>query len=120
MAILGSSRGYRRAGGKAACGESADLLAQGDLVGARKLHEEVFEVRRRLLGAEHPATAISAWNLFRTLGQMGDHAAAQSILARDLLWLLDRDPATLGADQREIQEMIRKLPRLRLTRSLIP
>ncbi len=25
---------------------------------------------------------------------------------RDLLWLLDRDPATLGADQRKIREYV--------------
>ncbi len=27
-------------------------------------------------------------------------------LERDLFWLLDRDPATLGADQRQIREYV--------------
>ena len=33
---------------------AATLRAQGDLAGARKLHEEVLDIRRRVLGPEHP------------------------------------------------------------------
>jgi hypothetical protein len=28
------------------------------------------------------------------------------VLERDLLWLLDRNPVTLGADQRKIREQV--------------
>jgi Tetratricopeptide repeat len=81
------------------------LRAQGDTAGARRLQEEVLEIRRRTLGPEHPDTSISAWNLFRTLHDLGEREAARAVLERDLLWLLDRDSATLGADQRKIREM---------------
>jgi hypothetical protein len=37
---------------------------------------------------------------------MGEHGAARQVLERDLIWLLDRDPATLGADQRRVREWI--------------
>ena len=78
----------------------------GDLAGARKLQEETLAIQRRVLGPEHPNTSISAWNLFLTLRDLGDHAAARAVLKRDLLWLLDRDPATLGADQRKIRDYV--------------
>jgi hypothetical protein len=51
-------------------------------------------------------TTISAWNLFRTLHDLGEREAARAVLERDLRWLLDRDPATLGADQRKIREYV--------------
>ncbi len=82
------------------------LSAQGDLAGARKLQEEVLDIWRRVLGPERPNTSISAWNLFRTLEDLGEREAARAVLERDLLWLLDRDPATLGADQRQIREYV--------------
>lgn len=43
-----------------------------ELEGARKIHEQVLEKTRRALGAEHPHTSISAWNLLITLSKMGD------------------------------------------------
>ena len=82
------------------------LWAQGDLAGARKLEEETLAVRRRVLGPEHPNTSTSAWNLFGTLQDLGEHAAARQLLERDLVWLLERDPGTLGAKQREIRDMV--------------
>jgi tetratricopeptide (TPR) repeat protein len=88
------------------------LRAQRDLAGARELQEEVLSVRRRVLGSEHPRTSISAWNLIGTLHQLGERNAAIAILARDLLWLLGRDPSTLGADQRKIREMVAQLERV--------
>ena len=73
------------------------LHAQGDLAGgARKLQEDTLTVKRCVLGPEHSSTTISAWNLFQTLQDLGERAAALAIPERDLLWLLDRDPATLG------------------------
>jgi len=85
---------------------ASTLLAQGDLAGARKLQEETLDIRRRVLGPEHPNTSISAWNLFVTLQDMGEPAAELAVLKRHLLWLLDRDTTTLGADQRKIREYV--------------
>jgi len=82
------------------------LHAQGDLDGARKIQEEVLVTRRWVLGKEHPDTSISAWNLFCTLRDMSDSDSARTVLETDLLWLLDRDPASLGAHQRKIREMV--------------
>ncbi len=61
---------------------------------------------RRVLGPEHSNTSNSAWNLFLTLHDLGEEQAARAVLEHDLLWLLDRDPATLGADQRKIREYV--------------
>jgi hypothetical protein len=85
------------------------LWAQGDLAAARELEEEALEARRGVLGPEHPDTTISAWNLSRTLEDLGQHAAASAVLDRDLKWLLDRDPAGLGAAQREIRGYVAKV-----------
>jgi tetratricopeptide (TPR) repeat protein len=85
------------------------LLAQGDFGGARKLQEEVLQVVRKDLGPEHPKTTISAWNLLCTLTGLGAPAAVRAILDRDLLWMLDRDPATLSADQRKIREYVARV-----------
>ena len=79
------------------------LSAQGNLAGARKLQEETLDILRRVLGPEHPATSVSAWNLFRTLRALSELEAKQVVLRRDLLWLLDRDAATLGTDQRTVR-----------------
>ena len=82
------------------------LYAQGDLAGAQEIQEQVLEISRRILGDEHPDTSMSAWNLFYTYNDMGDFAGAKAVLETDLLWLLDRDPASLGADQQKIRKMI--------------
>ncbi len=85
------------------------LSDRGDLDGARKIGEEVLEIRRRVLGNEHPGISVSAWNLFATFHELGDSVRARTILETDLLWLLDRDPASLGADQRRIREMLSQI-----------
>jgi tetratricopeptide (TPR) repeat protein len=82
------------------------LRDQGELEGARKIQEQVLEIRRRLLGAEHPNTSISAWNLLNTMSEMGDVDESKKILENDLVWLLDRDPESLGAHQGQIREKI--------------
>ncbi len=41
-----------------------------------------------------------------TLQALGELVAARAVLERDLLWLLDRDPATLGASQRQAREYV--------------
>ncbi|KAF5427967.1 MAG: Tetratricopeptide (TPR) repeat [Candidatus Methanomarinus sp.] len=82
------------------------LRDQGELEGAQKIQEQVLEIRRRVLGAEHPNTSTSAWNLLNTMSEMDDVDESKKILENDLVWLLDRDPESLGADQRKIREMI--------------
>ncbi|WP_290649023.1 tetratricopeptide repeat protein [Aquisalimonas sp.] len=81
----------------------------GDLADARALHEQVLAARRRVLGEEHPDTSISAWNLFMTLCEIQDDPAARATLEANLVWLLQRDPATLAADQRKIREMLQEI-----------
>jgi hypothetical protein len=66
----------------------------------------VLDIRRRVLGPEHPDTSASAWWLCFTLHDLGEHNSARAVLQRDLLWLLDRNPATLGAMQRKIREYV--------------
>lgn len=80
------------------------FYAQGDFEAARKLEEQTLDISRRVLGPEHPDTSTFAWNLFRTLQDSSEYAAGQAVLKRNLFWLLDRDPATLGTDQRAIRE----------------
>ena len=88
---------------------AATLYAQGDLAGARQQQEQVLAALGRLLGEEHPDTSLAAWNLLRTLQDLGERAATHMVLDRDLRWLLDRDPATLGANQRQIREYLAKV-----------
>ena len=85
------------------------LSRQGDLAGAREIQEQVLEITRKILGSEHPSTSISAWNLFSTVCEIGDSAGAEKVLENDLLWLLNRDPESIGADQQQIREMLTPL-----------
>jgi len=82
---------------------------QGELERVREIQEEVLETSRRALGNEHLDTSRSAWNLFTILRDMSDSARAGTVLETDLLWLLDRDPASLGADQRRIRELVSQI-----------
>jgi hypothetical protein len=79
------------------------LGAHGDFEGRATLTKKFLASAAGCWGAEHPDTTNSGRNLFRTLQDLGEHAAAQAVLERDLLWLLDRDLATLGAKQRQIR-----------------
>ena len=85
---------------------SLTLDSMGELATARELQEEALAIQRRVLGPEHPDTTNSAWNLFRTLQDLGEAVAARAVLERDLLWLLDRDPATFGAVHRKLREYV--------------
>jgi hypothetical protein len=84
------------------------LRTLGDPEGACRLQEETLEIRRRVLGSEHPGTTNSAWNLFRTLQLLGYHKAARAILENDLLWLLNCDPDTLTVNQRKVRGFVQK------------
>ncbi len=55
------------------------LSAQGDLPGARRLHEAVLEARKRVLGEEHPGTLTSMNNLAMTLSAQGDLPGARRL-----------------------------------------
>src|SRR5574338_163545 len=72
------------------------LLADGQREAARELLEQVLTAHRRVLGREHADTALSAWSLFVALDDGDDHAARMAVLANDLGWLVERDPAILG------------------------
>jgi Tetratricopeptide repeat len=85
------------------------LKAQGNLSGARALQERVLPIYRRLLGEEHPDTSVSAWNLFRTLQDLGDSELAIATRRNHLLWLLGRDPLTLGYVQNRIRDYLIQL-----------
>jgi Tetratricopeptide repeat len=85
---------------------SLTLDAMGDLVAERKLQVEMLGIYLRVLGPEHRDTSIAAWNLFQTLRDLRKNEEARAVLERDLLWLLDRESATLGADQRKIREYV--------------
>jgi len=83
------------------------LSSQGDLPGARALQEQALEICRRVLGAEHPDTSVSAFNLFMILRQSEEEGERALEIFRDhLAWLLQRDPASLGVDQRDIREQL--------------
>ena len=85
------------------------LKAQGELGAARELQEQVLKTSPRVLGAKHSNTTIAAWNLWLTLHKVGDHAAAARVYEEYLEWLLERDPSTLSAGQREIREWLSRL-----------
>ncbi|MCA9469990.1 MAG: tetratricopeptide repeat protein, partial [Nitrospira sp.] len=82
---------------------ASTLSHQGDYAGAVALQRTVLERRQRILGEEHPDTSISAWNYLNTLLNSGDIETAVQIIRRYLLWLLERDPSTLGGTQQQIR-----------------
>ena len=76
------------------------------LLSSRALYSREIEFRRQVLGPEQPDTSISASNLFPTLQDLGERNEARAVLERDLLWLLGRNPDTVGTDQRDIRQMV--------------
>jgi hypothetical protein len=85
------------------------LRAQKDWIRARKLHEQALDARRESLGAEHPDTTVSAWNLLLSCLDGGNLKAARVVRERDLMWMFSRDPASLAGDQRTVLEMLKKM-----------
>ena len=82
---------------------AATMRAQGELSAARTLHEQVLSINRRVLGEEHVATTISAWDLLHCLIALEEGDAARELVDDHLGWLIERDPATLSADQNKIR-----------------
>lgn len=58
------------------------MVAQGDFAGARKLHEDVLAVRRRVMEPEHPDTLTSMDHLGHTLGAQGDSVGVRKASGR--------------------------------------
>jgi len=85
------------------------LSDQGDYAGASALQRQVLELRQRILGEEHPSTSLSAWNYLNALLETGDTETALEVLRQYLLWLLERDPSTLGGDQQQIRAGVAQL-----------
>jgi hypothetical protein len=52
------------------------LRVQGHYSKAAELNEAVLEIKKRLLGEEHPSTLISMNNLASTLYHQGQHTVA--------------------------------------------
>ena len=75
------------------------LHDQGDLQGARALHERALTIREAHLGPDHPDTATSLNNLALVLADQGDHDAARTLHQRALAIR----EARLGADHPDTQ-----------------
>jgi tetratricopeptide (TPR) repeat protein len=61
-----------------------NLDAQGKYAAAQPLHEKALEIRRGLLGNDHPDTALSYNNLAGNLDRQGKYGAAQPLLEKAL------------------------------------
>jgi hypothetical protein len=55
---------------------ASSLDDQGKHAEAETMHHEVLEVKRRVLGPEHPSTLMTAGNLANSLQHQGKHAEA--------------------------------------------
>jgi tetratricopeptide (TPR) repeat protein len=61
-----------------------DLYNRGDYARSQPLFEEALALRRRLLGEDHPDTAISSNNLALSLQSQGKHAEAEEYYRKSL------------------------------------
>jgi hypothetical protein len=68
----------------------------------------VLEIRRRILGEKHPDTSNSEWNLLMSLLKLGEQSAAKAV-SKNLAWLLERTPESLGAVHRQIRSNLEQL-----------
>lgn len=86
------------------------LLDLGEAAAAAELQRSALEATHRLKGPRHPDTTACAWNLLVTLGSLGEqsHAEIKQVFKRDLSWLLEADPAALGANQGAIRSQLRQ------------
>ena len=88
------------------------LWRHGNASDARGLSEEALAVDLRVFGLEHQLTTHAAWNLFGNLQERGEIQAASAVLRKYLTWLLDRDPAFLNFEQRQIQATMKRLVKM--------
>jgi tetratricopeptide (TPR) repeat protein len=84
------------------------LQAQGDLAGARPLHERALAIREKVLGAEHPNTAMSLNNLAELLRTQGDLTEARLLCERALA-IYEK---VLGAEHPDTAESLSNLANL--------
>jgi CHAT domain-containing protein len=64
--------------------EQLRITAKNDYARAADLARQIVEIRKRILGEEHPRTASALDNLGIDLASAGNHAAARPILERTL------------------------------------
>jgi tetratricopeptide (TPR) repeat protein len=89
--------------------ELAEILrAQGRLQEACRLAWTTIHAQRLVLGPKHPDTTDTIWILFQTFRDLGDDVACGELVHCDLLWLLDRDPKSLGLYQRRVRDKVVK------------
>jgi tetratricopeptide (TPR) repeat protein len=60
------------------------LRAQGDYLGAKSLYERALAVREKVLGVEHPETAVTLSNLAGLLRAQGNFVGAKSLYEQTL------------------------------------
>ena len=81
------------------------LQAMGDLAAARPYYERALTVSERVLGPEHPDTAISYGNLGSLVAAVGDTAEGRALLEKALRIFTAR----LGLNHPYTQEALRRL-----------
>jgi tetratricopeptide (TPR) repeat protein len=77
---------------------ASTLRAQGDLIGAKELWEQVLEARRRVLGPEHPRVAVDLVNLGSVLRALGQAEKARAFLEQ----AVSIDEAAYGSEHPEV------------------
>ncbi len=85
------------------------LQRQGKPPKARALYEKTLRASTQAHGTENPYTTLTAWNLFRLLMEMNAYAAADEVLVKHVIWLLERDPRTLMASLQPIRAQVQQL-----------
>ena len=88
---------------------AAIMMHQGEHAPAQPLLEESLTLCRQALGPDHPHTLQAAFHLVVALVKTNDTSGrVREIIASDLAPLVDRDPASLPAELKEIR--VRLLP----------
>ena len=101
---------------QAGANHPSSLAAKGDLAivlfklghdeEAASLEREAFESARTHLGKNHPVTSVLAWHRALSYERCGDPISSRNVVVDDLVWLLAKDPACLGADQKAIRALL--------------
>jgi tetratricopeptide (TPR) repeat protein len=86
------------------------LWALGQVPEAIQHYDDALRRRDKILGPNHPNTTESAWSLFYVLTRCsGVDDVAGVVFEKYLNWLIDHDPADLGASQRRIRTNVRRM-----------